>query len=197
TSFPPEQIYRSREDLELDLDYYAAIGGYTWITRRSRYIQHADRWKLVYSCNQFRKGCQFSINVSGNDRSAGSGWVIRHRTEARFYSHNHPTKPGLQPSQPPSLQRLQRSLSPVQSKLRQLQKRIEVLEELQQLLEEEDLEGELERQLERELEREPLPEEQLKKQLPTCSKCHLEGHRRGAKKCALRDRSSSPIAIGS
>ncbi|QYS93235.1 hypothetical protein H0G86_013315 [Trichoderma simmonsii] len=189
TSFPPEQIYRSRDNLELDLDYYAAIGGYKWIIRRSNYIEHAARWKILYSCNQFRKGCQFSINVA----ETRSGWVIRHRTEARFYTHNHPTEPGLQPSQPPS--QLQRSPSPVQSKLRQWEKQLEILEGLQQLLEEEDLEGELERQLERELEREPEPERQLEKQLPTCSKCHLEGHRRGAKKCTLRDRSSSPIAI--
>ncbi|KAL7796296.1 hypothetical protein V8C43DRAFT_278774 [Trichoderma afarasin] len=190
TSFPPEQIYQSRDNLELDLDYYAAIGGYKWIIRRSNYIEHAARWKILYSCNQYRKGCQFSINVTEH---CNGDWTIRHRTEARFYTHNHPTEPGLQPSQPPSQQQPQRSPSPVKSKLRQWEEQLEILEGLQQLLEEEDLEGELERQLERELEREP--EKQLEKQLPTCSKCHLEGHRRGAKKCALRDRSSSPIAI--
>ncbi|KAL6795618.1 hypothetical protein J3E68DRAFT_404783 [Trichoderma sp. SZMC 28012] len=151
TSFPPEETYQSREDLELDLDYYAAIGGYKWIVRRSNYIEPAGRWKILYSCNQFRKGCQFSINVSD---LPGRGWVIRHRTEARFYSHNHPTEPGLQPSQPPSqLQRqLQRSPSPVKSKLRQWEEQLEILEGLQQLLEEEELEGELERQLERQSE---------------------------------------------
>lgn len=81
-SFPPEQLYASKEDLELDLDYYTAISSYKWIIQRSNYIAHSGQWKILYLCNQFRKGCQFSVNVA--DRNSGL-WAIRHQTEARFH----------------------------------------------------------------------------------------------------------------
>ncbi|KAL6698533.1 hypothetical protein J3F84DRAFT_363140 [Trichoderma pleuroticola] len=186
TSLPPEIAYQSREELKLVLDYYAAIGGYKWITRRSNLRKGICRWKILYSCNQFRRGCQFSINVT---ELCGGSWVIRHRSGAQFCSHNHPTEPEQPRSQLPQMQSVQ--LPQMQSQLPQTQSQSVLLRQLHQQLQKiedilQKLPGESERELERELEREP--ERVLTKKLPTCSKCHVEGHRRGAKICAqLRD----------
>ena len=125
---PPQQLYNSQEDLALDLAIYAAIGSYKFIIRRSRSFWHgSERPTILYACNRWHQGCQFSI-LSKED-SYGL-WHLKHRTEAGFSYHNHG------PQQP----------------------------------------------------REPEP---LEKKLLTCSKCHIEGHRRGAKSCILRSQDSS------
>ena len=134
---PPQQLYNSQEDLALDLAIYAAIGSYKFIIRHSRSFWHgSERPTILYACNRWHQGCQFSILAKEDSYGL---WHLKHRTEARFSHHNHgPQQPREPEPQEPSI---------------------------------------------------PLIEP-LEKKLPTCSKCHIEGHRRGAKCCILRGQDS-------
>ena len=77
---PPESYYRSQNELAFDLATFAAIGGYKFIIRRS-HIEATGRPTIVYACNQFRKGCEFSILAK---EDAYEMWHLKHRAEARF-----------------------------------------------------------------------------------------------------------------
>jgi hypothetical protein len=148
---PPFQYYPSREELELDLAIYATIGGYKWIIRRSRTHWGGSEWPtILYACNRWRQGYQFSILAKENSYEL---WYLQQRTKARFSHHNHGPR---EPREPPSRQLQEPQEPPSQPQeppSRQLQ-------------------------------------EPLEKKLPTCSKCHREGHRRGAKCCILRGQES-------
>jgi hypothetical protein len=146
---PPQQLYNSQEDLASDLAIYAAIGGYKFIIRRSHLFWHGStRPTILYACNRWRQGCQFSILAKEDSYGL---WHLNHRTEARFSHHNH------RPQQPREPQRPREPEQPQEPELQ-----------------------------------EPsiLLIKPLEKKLPTCSKCHIEGHRRGAKCCTLRGQDS-------
>jgi hypothetical protein len=136
---PPQRIYLSQHDLARDLAIHAAIGGYKFIIRRST-IECSGRSTIVYACNQFRRGCKFSI-VAKED--AYEMWHLKHRTD-EFAHHNHSS---FGPKGPPRKPPIRASRALIEAPA-------------------------------------------IEPKLPTCSKCHIEGHRRGAKCCILRDQES-------
>jgi hypothetical protein len=96
SSLPSFQWWDSREDLCSLLQIYAAIEGYRFIVRRSKW--ECGRQSLIYACSQWRAGCQFSILIKG--KKFGN-WEYEYRSEARFSQHNHELQPIKRPEDKP------------------------------------------------------------------------------------------------
>jgi len=171
---PPEYIYHSQDELFIAINAWAVTRGYKFIIRRS-VVEKSGRHTVTYICDRFRQPPspsrelqrKSSINPRGtgcqfnsSQREWAELWIVKHRIGAQFCQHNHEPRP----QQPSSLRIAPQSTPPLLAPQPSLQPA-----SLQQALEEPSVLG---------------------KAPPTCSECHIQGRRRGAKSCPLKGDSS-------
>ena len=169
-SLPSFQWWDSREDLLSLLQVHAAVEGYRFIIRRSKL--ECGRQSLIYACSRWRAGCQLSILIK--EKKYGN-WEYEYRSEARFSQHNHRLQPTQRPEDKPQEER---ETGPLDEARPEDEPANEATDGLADVLEDN-------------AEDKPQYKQQLPgKMQPTCSKCHVKGHKRGAKCCPLRGRSS-------
>lgn len=107
---PPPAEYKSKEELYVAIQAWAAQHQYAFVTGRSKIINDGPRMKVFYNCDrcglppppehpqkysQPRKrqtttrktGCQFSIAAI---QCTNTTWELRHRPGIQYSIHNHP-----------------------------------------------------------------------------------------------------------
>lgn len=177
-SLSPEEVFLSQEDLSLALNIWAITKGYNLVIRRST-IDKSGRRTITYSCDRFRHspnapnkrqrnttprgtGCPFSVIAK---ETWADTWYLKHRNEARFSQYNH--EPNLSINKPvttgsPETPDLT-TAGPVTTKPP------ETLNP--------NTNGSSVRKV----------PNTVSKTLPTCSECHIQGHRRSAKSCPFKE----------
>jgi len=120
-ALPPLATYPSKEALFEAIQKWAKDRGYAFTISKSKRVGPTSRQKVHYACDRrftlrpatqrqdIRRstqsrgtGCLFSVLAI---KTAGLGWELRYRPEARFNAHNH------SPSQSPAAHPSHRHLS--------------------------------------------------------------------------------------